>query len=333
MYLLLPHIMLFMTTLIISTFAVISSNSFLIMWAALELNLMSLIPLMLTSNNKLESEAAVKYFLAQALGSSIFLISYLTHSQNLILIMNQDMPLIFMSIALMIKLGAAPTHFWFPSVMSSTSWLMCILLATWQKVAPLAMISFMFLPSKKIIFLIAMMSGLIGGIMGMNQTQLTALLAYSSIGHLGWILSALFNSIYMGILYFLIYAITTGSLMLTLHLTNIYSIKQTSTNLMISPNKYFISVILLLSLGGLPPLLGFIPKLMVLDTLITNLHLLLAMTLILSSTMNLSYYLTLVFNLYITSTNPMTTKPLSQLNLLTPSIIISFPLFITPILV
>nr|YP_008965291.1 NADH dehydrogenase subunit 2 [Marphysa sanguinea]AHC01842.1 NADH dehydrogenase subunit 2 [Marphysa sanguinea] len=332
MYLLLPHIMLFMTTLLMSTLAVVSSSTFLTMWAALELNLMSIIPLMLTSNNKLESEAAVKYFLAQALGSSMFLISYLALSQGLFLITNQNTPYMIMSIALMIKVGAAPTHFWFPSVMSSSSWLICILLATWQKIAPLTMITIMFPPSNKFIFLAAASSSLIGGILGLNQTQLTSLLAYSSIGHLGWILAIIYNSKYMGILYFSIYAITTSSLMILFYLINTYSIKQTASNSILSSDKYFIPMLLLLSLGGLPPLLGFAPKLMTLTLLSEQSQLSLSLALIIGSTLNLSYYLALAFNLYISSTNPMSSKPTYQFNLLMPVIIVSFPLIMAPLM-
>nr|YP_010271975.1 NADH dehydrogenase subunit 2 [Marphysa victori]UKB88238.1 NADH dehydrogenase subunit 2 [Marphysa victori] len=332
MSLLLPHIMLFMTTLFMSTLAVVSSSTFLTMWAALELNLMSLIPLMLTSNNKLESEAAVKYFLAQALGSSLFLISYLALSQGLFLVMSQIASPMIMSISIMIKLGAAPTHFWFPSVMSSSPWLICILLATWQKVAPLTMITLMFSPTNKFIFLIAASSSLVGGILGLNQTQLAPLLAYSSIGHLGWILAIIYNSNYMGVLYFSIYALTTGSLMVLFHLTNMYSIKQTMKSTALSPDMFLIPMLLLLSLGGLPPLLGFAPKLMALSLLTSQSQLSLSLALIIGSTLNLSYYLTLMFNLYITSTGPMTSKSPYHFHLLTPAIIITFPLVMAPMM-
>lgn len=125
---------------------------------------------------------------------------------------------------------------------------------------------------------------------------------------------------------------TTGTLILILHIINIYSTKQIPTNYSFPPSIVFIPIILLLSLGGLPPLLGFAPKLIILNTLAAQIQVLLAASLIIGSTLNLSYYLTLIFNLYITSARPTTTKPITKTTLLSPSLIIVLPLFIAPLI-
>ncbi|KAG7168731.1 Cytochrome c oxidase subunit 1-like 14, partial [Homarus americanus] len=81
----------------------------------LELNLLSFIPLIITKNNQYSSESALKYFLIQALGSAIIIFS-----ASIILISPSVAPLC-LALALLLKLGAAPFHFWFPQSLISSS--------------------------------------------------------------------------------------------------------------------------------------------------------------------------------------------------------------------
>lgn len=87
-------------------------------------------------------------------------------------------------------MGIFPFHFWFPGVIAGLPWLSCLFLSTWQKVGPLFLIISL-LEVNLITWLlltfcvVASGSRLLGGLGGINQTQVRALLAYSSIGHLG----------------------------------------------------------------------------------------------------------------------------------------------------
>lgn len=292
-----PYSLLFYTTLILGIFISLSSNNWFAIWIGLELNIYSFIPLLLQSNINQEKEAAIKYFLIQALASGIILLASLSNFSFFYTF--------FLFSSLIIKLALAPCHFWFPSVINSLSWKICWLLTTLQKVAPLYILtqtinfSNFLIPS-----FVAAFSALVGGIGGLNQTQIRAILAYSSIGHLGWILASSLISLPILTIYFLSYLIIISSI---IFLLNSYSIYNASPTIFYSSeliHKTPFLPLLLLSLGGLPPLFGFFPKLLLLFYLVQNSLIFLPFILILSSTINLYYYLKIVFLTFIQSPNP-----------------------------
>jgi len=91
---------------------------------------MSFIPLLTSSHVNQEAEAAIKYFMAQALGRGLLLLGALSLLSSPHLPLS---PLLYNSlliIGLLLKLGLPPCHFWFPSVISSISWPICLILAT-----------------------------------------------------------------------------------------------------------------------------------------------------------------------------------------------------------
>nr|BDI12967.1 NADH dehydrogenase subunit 2 [Abarenicola claparedi oceanica] len=288
-----PSSLFFSTTLMLGIMMVLSSNNWFTIWMGLELNLYSFIPLMMSSNNNQEKEAAIKYFLTQALGSGALLLGMTTAHQN-----NFTTALIFL--ALLLKTGMAPLHFWFPSVMMSLSWPMCMILSTIQKLAPMSIMITTTNSSPNSIMIVSGLSALWGGLGGLNQTQLRAILAYSSIGHMGWILAASLYSTSLSFMYFATYIVMLTPIMLTLWSSHLKANNQPSTNLLMKPSL----MILLLSLGGLPPLLGFFPKLLVLYSLI-NLNMFpLAIILIMGSTINLFYYMKIFYSSFFTSNLP-----------------------------
>jgi len=105
-----PARLLFMTSLLTGTFVAVSASSWFTAWLGLELNLLSFIPLISSKSNLYSSEAALKYFLIQALGSALILAAAPGFLLNLI------EPQVIILSALLLKIGAAPVHFWFPSV-------------------------------------------------------------------------------------------------------------------------------------------------------------------------------------------------------------------------
>nr|QGZ09958.1 NADH dehydrogenase subunit 2 [Eisenia nordenskioldi nordenskioldi] len=291
-----PAMMITLSTLIMSTLMAMSSTNWILLWGAMELNLLSFIPIMLQTKSNQEVEGSVKYFLAQALGSALLLFSstalWMPFSSNPNL-----MPLL-LTTAMLLKLGSAPCHFWYPSVMASISWVSCLILSTWQKLAPLSILAFL-LPQKNMQFImfVAGMNALIGGIMGMNQSQLRTIMAYSSIGHIGWMLSLI--SVFKpsaAIMYFTIYSILITPLFLSMNYFNIQSTKHMNISSSYNSILYITMIILLLSLGGLPPLTGFMPKLMTILLLMSTMKILILL-LILGSVMNLFFYLNIVINL------------------------------------
>uniref|UniRef100_UPI0030FEC46C NADH dehydrogenase subunit 2 n=1 Tax=Neopanorpa longiprocessa TaxID=757038 RepID=UPI0030FEC46C len=294
-----PSKALFIITLISGTLITISSNSWLGAWMGLEINLLSFIPLMTNSNNLMSTEASLKYFLTQALASSILLFSVILLSMTNFIIFsfpesNTIMNLMVNS-TLLLKMGAAPFHFWFPGVMEGLSWMNAFTLMTWQKIAPLMLISYCFI--NNFIIYVIMFSVMIGSLGGLNQTSLRKLMAYSSINHIGWMLGAMIISENYLIIYFTLYVFLSFSIILLLNYYNMFHLKQTFSNSNL-PIVKFCLFTSLLSLGGLPPFLGFMPKWAVIQILIENNQLVLITTIVVMTLITLYFYLRITYSAF-----------------------------------
>lgn len=200
------------------------------------------------------------------------------------------------NISLLIKIGAAPFHFWFPKTIKGLSWVNCLILSTWQKIIPIIILSYCFILPILYIFIVSRV--ILGRIIGFNQTSLQIILTYSSINHIGWMLTNIIININMWILYFLIYRFLNIILIYIFnsikifHLTQIYSSKSSIyLNLFIFIN--------LLRLGGLPPFLGFLPKWLTINFIIRNNFYLLNLILIIRSLINLFFYLRIMYSFLI----------------------------------
>nr|QWC36320.1 NADH dehydrogenase subunit 2 [Phascolosoma scolops] len=279
MFLFFPYSYLFSFFLFSSALMALSASNWLAAWFAMELNLLSFIPIMISSNYLQELEGATKYFFSQSTGSVLILwgaFSAINISHYLILM------------GLFLKLGIAPFHFWFPSVMSSTSWETCMILASWQKIPTLGLLFFFSKTYLMFFLMIGSVSAITGGILGLNQTQLRALLAYSAVNHTGWIIAIMSISMTASWLYFIVYIIISLTLM------NMF--KTLNSNFFWSFSLMnLISMALLLSLGGLPPLSGFAVKLGAIS-LMANLSTPTTLCLIMGALLGLYYYLCLSFS-------------------------------------
>nr|YP_002929391.1 NADH dehydrogenase subunit 2 [Urechis unicinctus]ABR12807.1 NADH dehydrogenase subunit 2 [Urechis unicinctus] len=314
-----PHLFLFSSTMVLGTMISLSSSNWVMIWLGMELNLMSFLPLMTLSKQNQESEAAIKYFLAQCWGGSFFLLgmtlSYFFPSQL------KFIPILIVLVSLMMKAGMAPCHFWFPSVMNSMSWTLCLLLSTWQKITPLLLL-FTFsspstLPMMTLLGATSIIAGSLGGIM---QTQVRPLLAYSSISHMGWMTVISPFSTSMAILYLSTYIIMTTPIMLLLAQSNALSTKSTNLISSMGQTNSLWFFLMILSLGGMPPTTGFMIKLIAVETLVNNSMVLPTILFLVAATVNLSFYLNLVFYTYLSSTftslkhayEPKTAIPISM---------------------
>nr|YP_010703303.1 NADH dehydrogenase subunit 2 [Heterocarpus sibogae]WCO11506.1 NADH dehydrogenase subunit 2 [Heterocarpus sibogae] len=304
-----PSRILFMFTLLLGAFIALSSPSWFSAWLGLELNLLSFIPLISSKSNIYSSEAALKYFLIQALGSSIILAS----SPALLLFSLK--PNFMILCALLLKMGAAPVHFWFPSVMQGIGWLQCIMLMTIQKIAPMLMLSYLSISSMTyIVFVSSMMSALVGSLGGLNQTLMRKIMAYSSINHMAWMLAAIYFSTPMWINYFMIYSIVTSSVVSIMHSQQIFHFKQTSSLTHQSTLTKITVFFAMLSLGGLPPFLGFLPKMMVIQSLVNTKSLVWLSVLLFSALITLFYYLRIIMTSLTLSAPKMKSSPTLPMN-------------------
>nr|YP_010736138.1 NADH dehydrogenase subunit 2 [Postolata guangxiensis]WEL36024.1 NADH dehydrogenase subunit 2 [Postolata guangxiensis] len=280
-----PNKFLFLFLMISSTCMVLSSSNWLMTWMGLEINMLGFIPLMFLKETANESETAVKYLIPQSMGSTVFIAS-----AAISLYSDSIQPL--MPMAMCLKLGAAPLHFWFPPVMAGLPLLPAFILLTWQKIAPIFTISAISPTLTTKISLIASISALWGGIGGMNQTDIRSLLTYSSIAHTGWMLASINSTAPVLSVYIMTYVLINLSIYTTLTSTSTKFHKQ-----LLAPKESYNSLLLaasILSLGGLPPLTGFIMKLLVINY--TQTSLLIISTLIVGALISLFYYLSLTFS-------------------------------------
>nr|QUT08453.1 NADH dehydrogenase subunit 2 [Trachypenaeus curvirostris] len=276
---------LIMSTLILGTILSISSTSWFGVWVGLELNLLSFIPMISLKNNQYSSEAALKYFLIQALGSSIIILS-----ASLMLIKSSSANLL-LTIALLLKAGAAPFHFWFPSVMEGLQWPQAIILMTIQKVAPLSLLSYLDNTTQPIIFSAIILSALIGAVGGINQTLLRKIMAYSSINHMAWMITAMMISETSWLLYFLFYCFLASSIALLFNSQEAFHISHVLNHTSASPMIKILTFMSLLSLGGLPPFTGFIPKWFIIQEMSSSNLFIILFILLSSALLTLFYYL------------------------------------------
>nr|ATZ70019.1 NADH dehydrogenase subunit 2 [Conus calhetae] len=307
----LPFGLMFLFVMGFGTMLSLSSVHWLGIWAGLEMNLIGFLPMLIYQKKISESESAVKYFIVQALGSGLLIFgSLLGFSTSFSWdVMSGGMMGILGLCALVsglsVKLGMFPFHYWVPSVMAGLSWVSCMLLATWQKLAPLFLLLSLCELSemKELLVLFCMMSGgsaLVGGMGGLNQTQIRALLAYSSIGHLGWMTFAMLHSEWCMKLYLFIYLGITTSLFVSLWLKDSSTMKNVSS-LKHFKIYYLVIMLLLLSISGLPPLLGFVSKWLVVFIASSGPFSFIIFMLILGSLMSLFYYLSLFFSFFLSS--------------------------------
>nr|YP_010430472.1 NADH dehydrogenase subunit 2 [Nigidius sinicus]USR68896.1 NADH dehydrogenase subunit 2 [Nigidius sinicus] len=301
---------MFSTSLMMGTLIAISSYSWMGMWIGLEINLLSFIPLIKSKNNIFSSEAALKYFIVQAIASTILLFSIILLSLISMYLIEFKSPLtMILNSSLLLKMGSAPFHFWFPEVMEGLTWSSSLTLLTWQKIAP--MILFIYL-NKNIMFIsiIIISCMLISGIMGQNQLSLRKIMAYSSINHIGWMIASSLMSESIWTFYFIIYSIISINIIMMFKTLNIFYFKQMIISSTKNTSLKLFLILNFLSLGGLPPFLGFFPKWLTIQAMTEKNMLTLATLMIILTLMTLYFYMQLTF----TSTTLSTSLIIYNLN-------------------
>nr|YP_009350598.1 NADH dehydrogenase subunit 2 [Araujotermes parvellus]AQP27448.1 NADH dehydrogenase subunit 2 [Araujotermes parvellus] len=297
---------LLLTTLVGGVLVSVSSNSWLGAWMGLEINLMSFIPLMSNVKNMYNTEASLKYFIVQVLASAtlLFMVVMKTLTEDLFTFESSSYTPMIICTPLLLKSGAAPLHWWFPGVMEGLSWENCALLMTVQKAAPLMLMSYL-IEINVFTLSIIMLSTIVGSIGGLNQTSMRKILTYSSINHTGWMLIALTTSENLWMVYFLIYSTLTLTVVSAIKLSGTSFINQTMLTNKETTLMKFMMFTSLLSLGGLPPFLGFLPKWIVIQAMITNNMAPLATIVVVTSLITLYYYLKISYSSFmILNTEP-----------------------------
>nr|APT41568.1 NADH dehydrogenase subunit 2 [Micropygomyia chassigneti] len=300
-----PSKNLFMFSLILGIIITISSNSWLGIWMGLEINLLSFIPLMMNESNIYASEASLKYFLTQAMASSLLLFSiilFLSYNNMNFNLWNFFFfsKLLLINMTLLIKMGAAPFHFWFPSVMNCLSWFNNWILMIIQKIAPFILIFYSFNYYLNLSSLLLCL--IFGSIGGLNQTSIRKIMAYSSINHMSWMLCGMMFSKSLWMNYFIFYSFLTTSVVIFFFMYNFFFLNQIFlyfNNNLIMKFSFFI---LLLSLGGLPPFIGFFPKWLIIQYLLFNNYYFIILLMIIMTLITLYFYLQMTYSAFMIDT-------------------------------
>nr|ATX74261.1 NADH dehydrogenase subunit 2 [Gehyra nana] len=298
-------------SLSISTTITMASHHWMLAWLGLELNTLSILPIIMKLSHPRATEATMKYFLVQTLAAALILFAGTMNAwqTGLWSIMNPTKTTtIMITTAILLKLGAAPVHLWYPEVLQGTTLNTALLISTWQKLAPLALLYMMHtnLPNN-LLLLAGLLSALLGGWAGLNQTQTRKIMAHSSITHMGWILIALNTNPQLTTLTLLTYMIMTTAMLSSLNATTTKTITDMGTTWSMSPTLMTLTLLTLTSLGGLPPLTGFMPKLLILNELTTKPLLPLATALAMASLPSLFFYMRMAYSTTLT-TPPNTTN-------------------------
>nr|UFA45967.1 NADH dehydrogenase subunit 2 [Anolis lineatopus] len=303
-----------LSSLATGTIITMTSYHWLLAWIGLEMNTLAIIPIISMTHNPRATEAATKYFLTQAAASAMILFASMTNAWQTgtwdITNLSYTLSHILMTTALAMKLGLAPMHFWLPEVLQGTTLPTSLIITTWQKLAPMSLIWLTINNlSTMILISLGLLSSIIGGWGGLNQTQTRKIMAFSSIAHLGWMIAVSSLMTNIMILNLMIYLITTTAMFSALILSKSKTMQDLTTTWTISPTMTALMMILLLSLGGLPPLTGFMPKWLILEELVTQNLLPTAAVMAMSALLSLFFYLRLTYTTTLTlSPNTAQTK-------------------------
>nr|BAJ07662.1 NADH dehydrogenase subunit 2 [Gunnellichthys monostigma] len=309
-----PYVLsLFLFALGLGTTITFASSHWLLAWMGLEINTLAIIPLMTQHHHPRAAEAATKYFLTQATAAATLLFAattnaWLTGQWDIGFTMHPA-PAVIATLALSLKIGLAPLHTWLPEVLQGFDLVTGLILSTWQKLAPFALLLQLPLQTQPILIALALASTLVGGWGGLNQTQLRKVLAYSSIAHLGWMLLIVQFLPSLTLLALSMYVVMTSAAFLTLNTSRSTTINSLALSWATAPALTALFPVVLLSLGGLPPLSGFMPKWMILQELTKQGLPMTATLAALTALLSLYFYLRLCYSMTLTASPNTLTGP------------------------
>nr|QXM26903.1 NADH dehydrogenase subunit II [Anthus lutescens] len=264
--------LIFIISLLLGTTITLTSNHWVMAWTGLEINTLAILPLISKSHHPRAIEAATKYFLVQAAASALVLFSSMTNAWHTgqwdITQLTHPTSCLILTSAIAMKLGLVPFHFWFPEVLQGSPLTTGLLLSTAMKLPPITLL-YMTSPSLNPTFLttMAILSTALGGWMGLNQTQIRKILAFSSISHLGWMAIIISYNPKLTLLNFYLYALMTTTVFLTMNSIKTLKLSTLMTAWTKAPSLNAMLLLTLLSLAGLPPLTGFLPKWLIIQEL------------------------------------------------------------------
>lgn len=262
----------------------LSINSTFLIWLSLELNMLRFLPI-ISSGINVELENSMKYFLIQRWASIFFLLRFF-------FLMLQKTFYVMIVIRMLIKLGIAPFHTWFISILKTSSLKILVLLSSVQKLIPLIILINLKINTSLLMAVVLLNIIFILLILPIT-INLNKLLALSSINNVIWIIIRVIISLKLFVTFIVIYLFLIVGLMI---LYNEYHINIFSQINRINFFDKICMVLIFMSLGGLPPLLGFLRKFLVIKfILISSNRIYFIMIIVFSSLFLLYFYISRIY--------------------------------------
>lgn len=307
---------------------VISCGNYLTLYLGLELLVLPVYAMIVFVKNRSQYiEAAMKYFVIGSLGAGLLLfgislifgatgtISFtgVVAESSLAPILKLGMVFIIVGIAL--EFGAVPFHMWLPDVYEGSPTAVTMIISTIPKIAIFALayrllttaFTSIHADSQQLFMMMALLSIALGNVLAIAQPNLKRMLAYSTIGHIGFILLGLFAAPQEGysatIFYTVVYAfMVLAAFAVIMRLTTAgFEADQISDFRGLNkrdPWLAFIMLLIMLSLGGIPPLLGFYAKFLILQSVVNAGYPWIAVTALIFTVIGAFYYLRVVHVMY-----------------------------------
>ena len=323
---------------------IISTSDIMILYLGIELLSLTLYILAsIKRNGEFSTEAGLKYFIMGAVSSGIFLIgavmlySLTGHTsyiaiENLLLYetnITHSLGAILIIISLLFKLAAAPFHMWAPDVYEGSPTIITTFFATVPKISifiglfVLITGPFMgiYVQLQPLIIISIIFSLIVGSLGAINQNKLKRLLAYSAIGHMGFILIGLIigsiNSIIATIIYYILYIVMSIISFTVILIQKNWGDSPNIFNLIglsrINPVLAITFALCLLSIAGVPPLAGFLSKYLILISAVENQMYLVTFIAITTSVISGFYYLQLIKIMFFKDSNHYNLKWLADI--------------------
>jgi len=296
----------------LSSLLLVSSVNWLSIYLAMELQTLTLfIMAAIKRDSAYSTEAGLKYFVLGAVSSGLFLfgcallygVTGEISIQGINSVLTADVGKILITVSLLFKLSVAPFHMWAPDVYEGAPTITTALLATVPKVAVFSILV-QIGPVTNVILVCALLSIVYGSIGALNQTKIKRLLAYSGIGHMGFMLFGIaigsFESIQASLIYMIVYvimSICSFSIILSLNLTKNLIVEVSGLS---RDNPVMASTLglIFLSTAGIPPLAGFLSKWFILLAGVSSGYYLISIMIVISSVIAGVYYVRLVQIIY-----------------------------------
>nr|WEG22877.1 NADH dehydrogenase subunit 2 [Diprion sp.] len=278
--------------LIFSIMIIINSSSWISAWMGMEMNLLSFIPLLMNSSKMSKyMNSSMMYYFIQVGSSSMLLMMIMIQKMNLFLV-ELNMIIIIIQITLILKLGASPFHWWFIKIIKSISWMNLFIISTFQKIGPLFML--MNTNISIVMYISMLLSGLIGSFMGLNQNSLKLIMGYSSINHLSWMLMSLMIDFYIFFIYLMIYLFNNMMICLFFYLFNMNFLNQIYKLNNLNYFMKFMILMMFMSMAGIPPMVGFLPKFFVFILMMKNYFYIECLIFVINTLIVLFFYMNLI---------------------------------------